>query len=131
MLAHIRPGITAMKWPPLPLVLALLPLEKFPIDFKIFQWKCPLQIENDLALLKIEFQACQNVGSCYLKTLLLKNSNHADSLTIHRSIRLRPRRTCEQDHVSLSNAILHNSAVRGKHMCTHVGHYSVRLLVVQ
>ena len=25
------------------LVLALVPLQKYPIDFKIFQWKCPLQ----------------------------------------------------------------------------------------
>ena len=28
--------------------------------------------------------------------------------SIDRSIRLRPRRTCEQEHVSLSNAFLHN-----------------------
>ena len=32
-----------------------------------------------------------------------------------RSIRLRPRRTCEQEHVPLSNAILRNSAARAKH----------------
>ena len=31
---------------------------------------------------------------------------------IHRSIRLRPRPTCEQEHLSLSNAILHDSAAR-------------------
>ena len=53
------------------------------------------------------------------------------ALEIHRSIRLRPRRTSEQEHVSLSNAILHNSVARAKHMRTHVGLYSVGLLVVQ
>ena len=50
---------------------------------------------------------------------------------IHRSIRLRPRRKCEQEHVSLSNATLHNSAACAKHPRTHVGLYSVGLLVVQ
>ena len=38
---------------------------------------------------------------------------------------------CEQDYVSLSNAILHNSAVRTKHTRTHVRPCFVRLLVVQ
>ena len=33
---------------------------------------------------------------------------------IDRSSRLRPRRTCEQEHVGLSNAFLHNSAARAK-----------------
>ena len=47
---------------------------------------------------------------------------------VHRSIRLRPWRTCEQAQVSLSNAILHNSVARVKHTCTHVGPYSVGLL---
>ena len=41
--------------------------------------------------------------------------------TIDRSSRLRPRCTCEQEHVGLSNAFLHNSAARAKHTCTHVG----------
>ena len=50
---------------------------------------------------------------------------------IERSIRLSPRRMCEQEYVSLSNAILHNSAALAKHTCTHVGLYSVVLLVVQ
>ena len=45
-------------WPPLPLVLALVPLQKFPIAFKIFQWKCPLQNENSIALSKRKLQAC-------------------------------------------------------------------------
>ena len=40
--------------PPLLLVLALVPLQKFAIDFKVFQWKCPLQNKNGLALLKNE-----------------------------------------------------------------------------
>jgi hypothetical protein len=31
---------------------------KIPIDFKIFQWKCPFQNENGLALSKMKFQAC-------------------------------------------------------------------------
>ena len=31
------------------LVLAFVPLQKFPIDFKIFQWKCSHQNENGLA----------------------------------------------------------------------------------
>ena len=30
---------------------------------------------------------------------------------------------CEQEHVSLSNAFLHNSAARAKHMRMHVGLY--------
>ena len=33
-------------------------------------------------------------------------------ITIDRSSRLRPQRTCEQEHVGLSNAFLHNSAAR-------------------
>ncbi len=41
------------------LVLALVPLQKSPIDFKIFQWKYPLQNENGLALSKMKFQAWQ------------------------------------------------------------------------
>ena len=52
-------------------------------------------------------------------------------ILIHRSIRLRPRRTCEQEHVSHSNAIMHNSVAHAKHTRTHVRLYSVRLLVVQ
>ena len=42
---------------------------------------------------------------------------------IDRSSRLRPRRTCEQQHVGLSNAFLHNSATRAKHTRTHVRPY--------
>ena len=38
------------------LVLALVSLQKFPIDFKI-QWKCPLQNKNGLAHSKMKFQA--------------------------------------------------------------------------
>ena len=44
------------------------------------------------------------------------------SCTIDRSIRLRPRRTCEQEHVSLSNAFLH-TLPRMPHTRTHVGLY--------
>ena len=36
-------------------------LKEFPIDFKIFQWKCPLQKESGLALStssEVKFQAC-------------------------------------------------------------------------
>ena len=40
---------------------------------------------------------------------------------IDRSIRLRPQCTCVQEHASLSNAFLHNSAARAKHTRTHVG----------
>ncbi len=39
------------------LVLALVSLEKLPIDFNNFQLKCPLQIEISLALTKMTFQA--------------------------------------------------------------------------
>ena len=46
-----------------PEVLALAPLQKFPIDFKIFQWKCPLQNENGFALSKMKFQACHLFGA--------------------------------------------------------------------
>ena len=46
-----------------------------------------------------------------------------DCMSIDRSSRLRPRRTCEQEHVGLSNAFLHNSAARAKHTRTHVGPY--------
>ena len=57
---------------------------------------------------------------------MIKHYWHWTLLIIHQSIRLRPRRTCEQEHLSLSNAILHNSAARAKHARTHDG-----LLVVQ
>ena len=38
--------------------LGLSALSKIPIDFKIFQWTCPFQNENGLALPKMKFQAC-------------------------------------------------------------------------
>ena len=50
---YIRPGFAPG--------LGLGALQKFAIDFKIFQWKCPLQNENGLALstcLKMKFLAC-------------------------------------------------------------------------
>ena len=50
---------------------------------------------------------------------------------IDRSIRLRQLHTGEQEHVSLSNAVLHNSVARAKHTHTHVGPYFVGLLVAQ
>ena len=50
---------------------------------------------------------------------------------IDRSIRLRPQRTCEQERVSLSNAILHNSAAHTKHTRMRIWFYFVRLLVAQ
>ena len=40
-----------------PLVFALVPLQKFPIDLNIFQWKCPLQSGNGLALSKMKSHA--------------------------------------------------------------------------
>ena len=40
------------------LVLALVPLRKFPTHLKIFQWKYHLQDENGLALSRMKFQAC-------------------------------------------------------------------------
>ena len=46
---HVAPG------------LGLRALQKFPIDFQIFQWKCPVQNDNGLALStyqKMKFQAC-------------------------------------------------------------------------
>ena len=52
--------------------------------------------------------------------------------TIDQSIRLRPRHTCEQEHVSqkhvsLSNAILHlTTCARTKHMRMHVGRLVVQ-----
>ena len=46
---------------------------------------------------------------------------------IDQSIRLRPRHMYEQERVSLSNAILHNSARRVQHTHTHVRLYIVRL----
>ena len=39
---------------------------------------------------------------------------HVRHQAIERSIRLRPRRLCEQEHVRLSHAFLHNSAVRAR-----------------
>ena len=38
------------------LVLALVPLQRFQIDLKIFQFKCPLQNENAISLSKMKFQ---------------------------------------------------------------------------
>ena len=56
----VRPGITDRQWrpwPPLPMLLALVPLQRFQIDFHRFQWKCVLQNENGLALSKMKFQS--------------------------------------------------------------------------
>ena len=46
-------GLTIHKahglcWPGLGICPALVPLQKFPIDYQIFQWKCPLEIVNGL-----------------------------------------------------------------------------------
>ena len=44
--------------------LGLGALQKFPIDFKIFQLKCPLQNENGLALStcsNMKVKACHNM----------------------------------------------------------------------
>ena len=44
VLVEVSNIVEAMKaWPLLPLVWALVPLWKIPIDFVIFYWKCPLQ----------------------------------------------------------------------------------------
>ena len=56
-------GITWRSWPPLlaPGYGLGAPFKSFPLTSKIFQWKCPLQNENGLALLtcsKMKFQAC-------------------------------------------------------------------------
>ena len=45
------------------LEVALVPLEKFPNAFPIFQWKCPLQNQNGLALSKKKFRA-SNCHAC-------------------------------------------------------------------
>ena len=52
------------------------------------------------------------------------------TVVVHRSIRLRPQRVCEQEHTLPSNVILHDSAARAKHTRTHTRTH-VRLLVVQ
>ena len=58
-------------WPSLPrLVKALVSLQKFPIEFRICQWKCPVQNENGLALSKMKFQACV-CALCILCTRLI------------------------------------------------------------
>ena len=44
-----RSRITRRPRPLMPLVLALVPLSKFPIDFKILQWKCTLQPKDGLS----------------------------------------------------------------------------------
>ena len=38
------------------LVLAFVPLQKFPTDLKILPWKCPLQNENGLVLFKTKLR---------------------------------------------------------------------------
>ena len=70
------PVITRRPWPLLPPVLALVPLQKFLIDFKIFKWKCPLQHENGPALSNMKFQACliQNIGGKSALYKALRNS---------------------------------------------------------
>ena len=55
--ADIQDLIYMKPQPLLPLVLALVLFRQCPTDFKILQWKCPLQNENGLALSKIKFQA--------------------------------------------------------------------------
>ena len=62
MFVYIRSGSTCTRrphrpWPAMPLVLALVPPQKCPINFQIFQWKCTLQ-NVMLVLSKIIFQAC-------------------------------------------------------------------------
>ena len=42
----------------LPLPLALVPCQIFTKDVQMFQWKCPLQKKNGLALSNMKFQAC-------------------------------------------------------------------------
>ena len=37
-----RPDITKRTWPPCPRSWPWCPFKSFPIDFGIFQWKCPL-----------------------------------------------------------------------------------------
>ena len=50
-------GFTCLVLRAGPLFLTLVPLQKHPIDWKIFQWKCSLQNENGLALSKMKLQA--------------------------------------------------------------------------
>ena len=59
-------------------------LQKFPIDFKVFQWKCLLQNENGLALSKIKFHAWHPVPQTFkrckgLYYLCLKGQGHQDN----------------------------------------------------
>ena len=63
-----------------PLVLALVPLQQFTLDFKIFQWKCPLQNKNGLALSNLKFQAWSIVWSFCMEGL-----ETADFPLYHRS----------------------------------------------
>ena len=49
-----------------------------------------------------------------------KDVNPDSGKPIDRSSRLRPRRTCDQEHVGFSNAFLHNSVARTKHTHTHI-----------
>ena len=51
------------------------------------------------------------------------------SYEIDRSSRLRPRQTCEQEHVGLSNAFLHNSAASDLR-CVVIGQYAMGLSFV-
>ena len=52
---NYKKGVEAITY--VALVLALMPLQKFPIGFTIFQWKCPLQNENGLAFSKMKLHA--------------------------------------------------------------------------
>ena len=52
-----RPQRPLRPWPLLPLVLAFVSIQKFPINFKIFQGKRPLQIKVGLAFSEMKFQA--------------------------------------------------------------------------
>ena len=85
---------------------------------------------------KYWFVTAWRFGQCALTVFLrvwvsLIYKRLSTGVPAHQSIRPRPRHTCEQEHVSLSNAILHSSAARTKHTRTHVGPYSVGLMVVQ
>ncbi len=64
---------------------------------------------------RLREQECPSMSIIYITYNIVLSM-----MPIDRSIRLRPRRTCEQEHVNLSNAILHNSAARAKHTRTHV-----------
>ena len=81
----------------------------------VYQWQ---EWNINLRLLQLESQ-CKHIVSWFCTDVIRLQVRYALGyiVQIDRSIKLRPPHTREEEHMSLSNTILHNSAARAKHTC--------------